>query len=161
MGRDGDGGSSPRMRGAQRECRSAVATLGIIPAYAGSTLSAHRHRYRSWDHPRVCGEHHVPFTPILDGRGSSPRMRGALCLKRSTRSTAGIIPAYAGSTTEYLGVKNTPGDHPRVCGEHEYLKSSIVHRPGSSPRMRGALTLDSPCYQRFGIIPAYAGSTRT
>ena len=50
-------GSSPRMRGALAELQVVQHRVGIIPAYAGSTL-AHRIVYAGIrDHPRVCGEH--------------------------------------------------------------------------------------------------------
>ena len=52
-------GSSPHTRGARAAVTIAVAPVGIIPAYAGSTT-----RRRGWsnaltgrDHPRIRGEH--------------------------------------------------------------------------------------------------------
>ena len=50
-------------------------------------------------------------------------------------------------------------DHPRGCGEHYRFASNEHWFIGSSPRMRGALSL---CIQRalvHRIIPADAGST--
>ena len=72
----------------------------------------------------------------------------------------GIIPAYAGSTGAALGGQNPCGDHPRVCGEHMMPTDRLVTVRGSSPRMRGALTLYGAAVITPGIIPAYAGSTR-
>ena len=73
--------------------------LGIIPAYAGSTLRRQGPHQEQKDHPRVCGEHlsQPVWSPLVPG--SSPRMRGAPGLFRRWRLLAGIIPAYAGSTT--------------------------------------------------------------
>ena len=73
--------------------------FGIIPAYAGSTRGKHRNGNRSWDHPRVCGEHIDGIIPCLIWTGSSPRMRGALCPILATSPEWRIIPAYAGSTS--------------------------------------------------------------
>ena len=51
------GGSSPRMRGALRPSGFRHWFLGIIPAYAGSTIYKEIRAGRLADHPRVCGEH--------------------------------------------------------------------------------------------------------
>ena len=91
-------GSSPRMRGAPCDRDSAYDFVGIIPAYAGSTLRWSLTRRCSWDHPRVCGEHAMLALLLAYLMGSSPRMRGA----RGTRACR----------------KPARGDHPRVCGEH-------------------------------------------
>ena len=50
-------GSSPRMRGARLTAQPSALVLGIIPAYAGSTVVAVEFANLRWDHPRVCGEH--------------------------------------------------------------------------------------------------------
>ena len=50
-------GSSPRMRGARRVQRCSTCTWGIIPAYAGSTVTSEDTATPTKDHPRVCGEH--------------------------------------------------------------------------------------------------------
>ena len=91
---------------------------GIIPAYAGNTISQARRYSKRWDHPRVCGEHrkfiinHDFFkgssprmrgTPMSSAHlamrsGSSPRMRGTHSVARERDAVVGIIPAYAGNT---------------------------------------------------------------
>ena len=91
-------GSSPRMRGTLSSIVAFFTQQGIIPAYAGNTLSNPLASFLHWDHPRVCGEHKEDGTPRWPTLGSSPRMRGTHsngCLKNGTR---GIIPAYAGNT---------------------------------------------------------------
>ena len=50
-------GSSPRMRGARDGPRLRGLPRRIIPAYAGSTITAAHNWAAFWDHPRVCGEH--------------------------------------------------------------------------------------------------------
>ena len=50
-------GSSPRMRGAHGLVGFLLCLLGIIPAYAGSTVRNTVISYLDKDHPRVCGEH--------------------------------------------------------------------------------------------------------
>ena len=55
----------------------------------------------------------------------------------------------------------TCGDHPRVCGEHHAGEACGVACQGSSPRMRGTHTEELRSTAHVGIIPAYAGNTRS
>ena len=71
------GGSSPHVRGAPSERRKASSTRGIIPACAGSTCRANGRTGRSWDHPRMCGEHSGEPWLLSPVGGSSPHVRGA------------------------------------------------------------------------------------
>ena len=152
-------GSSPRMRGAHlRKLRSLV-EVGIIPAYAGSTLAASLANRRRWDHPRVCGEHWADLAGMSADAGSSPRMRGALGRPRGHERGRGIIPAYAGSTWQANTRACMSRDHPRVCGEHDLPRLTCGEIEGSSPRMRGAQWPTTRKVGALGIIPAYAGST--
>ena len=71
-----ESGSSPRMRGTPSGHIQTDTRLGIIPAYAGNTIS-HGVRYAGLrDHPRVCGEHAAVRRCMDRSGGSSPRMRG-------------------------------------------------------------------------------------
>ena len=72
-------GSSPRMRGTPRLAIADRALDGIIPAYAGNTLSSCSRSSSTWDHPRVCGEHVPIGGNTFVHLGSSPRMRGTRC----------------------------------------------------------------------------------
>ena len=92
-------------------------------------------------------------------KGSSPRMRGAPIGVSLRHLGNGIIPAYAGSTRGELAENADCRDHPRVCGEHAARIVDALQRPGSSPRMRGALAPRVPDSVLARIIPAYAGST--
>ena len=152
-------GSSPRMRGALSALGLRGQALGIIPAYAGSTTPRRRRRPWAGDHPRVCGEHSASAVSVSAAQGSSPRMRGAPDQLNATIPMAGIIPAYAGSTTGHSCMFFTCRDHPRVCGEHVRSARESQARRGSSPRMRGALHDLRRHKKQSGIIPAYAGST--
>ena len=110
-------GSSPRMRGTPQSLGHLRCVPGIIPAYAGNTIS-------------VSG-----FAPAV--MGSSPRMRGTLAFSATDANDAGIIPAYAGNTLVRARALRCVGDHPRVCGEHLLLYVGPLSVMGSSPRMRG------------------------
>ena len=156
---DSDGGSSPRMRGAQVPSVGLRVPHGIIPAYAGSTPCPGSSVTCRRDHPRVCGEHKAVSAHAQRCMGSSPRMRGALSSARRGRICPGIIPAYAGSTHLVTFPRYSTQDHPRVCGEHADLAELAVVEAGSSPRMRGAQGAWGTPVCHAGIIPAYAGST--
>ena len=91
--------------------------------------------------------------------GSSPRMRGARRRHRRHQPRAGIIPAYAGSTRPSSTFAAGCRDHPRVCGEHYFVRTATQQPGGSSPRMRGAPAHEGLPAIAQGIIPAYAGST--
>ena len=76
----GGEGSSPHMRGTQRFTKDDIEQFGIIPAHAGNTEFAYRQYYSRRDHPRTCGEHLSRDPRKRVTRGSSPHMRGTLCL---------------------------------------------------------------------------------
>ena len=54
----------------------------------------------TWDHPRIRGEHIVAWMAKHENAGSSPHTRGARLHERRRLRTEGIIPAYAGSTSQ-------------------------------------------------------------
>ena len=72
---------------------------------------------------------------------------------------AGIIPAYAGSTTASDMRDMIDPDHPRIRGEHYSVPRRSTPCFGSSPHTRGALARRPLVLEAGGIIPAYAGST--
>ena len=91
-------GSSPRMRGTQGHETAYDREDGIIPAHAGNTILLEPTWGMVWDHPRACGEHYRRHAMTFWFRGSSPRMRGTLCLVLFLGVSSGIIPAHAGNT---------------------------------------------------------------
>ena len=52
-------------------------------------------------------------------------------------------------------------DHPRIRGEHYLPKEADIFEGGSSPHTRGAPMQEIDIYNGLGIIPAYAGSTKS
>ena len=100
--RCGSTGSSPRMRGALLTSARSSILARIIPAYAGSTEHSLADALQIRDHPRVCGEHLSSLRHRQSLPGSSPRMRGAPAMNCAGCGKDGIIPAYAGSTTETI-----------------------------------------------------------
>ena len=135
------------------------ATVGIIPARAGSTGWSRTCCKLLEDHPRSCGEHKEMGPCSQSKTGSSPLVRGAPCAPPRGLWGLRIIPARAGSTAELRGRWWRRRDHPRSCGEHSPVLESHAADLGSSPLVRGALRLQICGRVGLGIIPARAGST--
>ena len=91
--------------------------------------------------------------------GSSPRVRGTLCIYRDAAGPGRFIPAGAGNTFHGSGDFLFWPVHPRGCGEHEASERRISSATGSSPRVRGTprSTRCRAIWRRF--IPAGAGNT--
>ena len=70
--------------------------------------------------------------------GSSPHVRGAHVTAMVHHTSAGIIPACAGSTDIDAIKRLVAGDHPRMCGEHGRAVALENLFRGSSPHVRGA-----------------------
>ena len=153
-------GSSPRVRGAGHVCDEGRGGQRIIPGRAGSRTPLRPPPAASRDHPRTCGEQ-LCLSRLPDGlAGSSPRVRGAGPPWRQMVSQAGIIPARAGSSATGWTCESAAGDHPRACGEQQFLTSLSEYVSGSSPRVRGAVLEYCDLIDGLGIIPARAGSRR-
>ena len=137
-------------------CSSSV---GIIPAYAGSTIYLEQPHLLNPDHPRIRGEHLDQKPPAPAGGGSSPHTRGAPALFDPGSAWIRIIPAYAGSTITVPFRCCSGADHPRIRGEHDEVPDGDALAVGSSPHTRGARVEDGARLGGGRIIPAYAGST--
>ena len=108
----------------------------------------------------MCGEHSDAALMIAPRSGSSPHVRGAHGEALVRDFEVGIIPACAGSTSMSAAYLSLSRDHPRMCGEHAMLIRSRASKSGSSPHVRGALTVGHATGREHGIIPACAGSTK-
>ena len=157
-------GSSPHVQGTLICGSSPMRSTGIIPACAGNTHAVHVHAVMVGDHPRMCGEHVAPALVAQGGPGSSPHVRGTLCVGGARGVDFGIIPACAGNTGTPPQVPNVDWDHPRMCGEHPVIcdlaHATIRANWGSSPHVRGTPEGSGERYRIPGIIPACAGNTR-
>ena len=153
-------GSSPRMRGKLGLKTVMLLEPGLIPAYAGKTLSPPEIFSRPPAHPRVCGENGCSRLWRRGGLGSSPRMRGKRGGRPCSRRRRRLIPAYAGKTNQRAASARVARAHPRVCGENPCFCRGVSSRWGSSPRMRGKRCRSGRSFGGRGLIPAYAGKTR-
>ena len=131
----------PRIRGEHFQDRSVRGlVLRIIPAYAGSTQqpvqsfyrprgssphtrgahsTAHFDNHRTWDHPRIRGEHLIELGKNSTSSGIIPAYAG------STATSAGVIWLWVGSSPHTRGALTSGSDtahvlqdHPRIRGEH-------------------------------------------
>ena len=93
--------------------------------------------------------------------GSSPRGRGKPASDRGHGTPDGLIPAWAGKTTGRPTGQIRPPAHPRVGGENSRIGMRPAFQRGSSPRGRGKPTCLPPNYSPAGLIPAWAGKTRS
>ena len=84
------------MRGKEPRPRSASASSGITPAYAGKSSAIFVPEKALEDHPRLCGEKNA-FDERMNQRiGSPPPMRGKGGVKVLSATERRITPAYAG-----------------------------------------------------------------
>ncbi|CAB1368093.1 protein of unknown function [Denitratisoma oestradiolicum] len=70
-----------------------------------------------------------------------------------------FIPAHAGNTACRSQERAPVSVHPRACGEHNAGVSGAPILIGSSPRMRGTLSLLNSAHRPSRFIPAHAGNT--
>ena len=152
-------GSSPRVRGKLRFGGTFPPSTRLIPACAGKTDGYFLRKFRSWAHPRVCGENLLLSVLVLWVAGSSPRVRGKRRLPVSSIISRGLIPACAGKTFPRESGDEPVWAHPRVCGENAASAAREKEEKGSSPRVRGKRRLKHPSICRDGLIPACAGKT--
>ena len=86
-------------------------------------------------------------------------MRGKRPVPASEQQDQRIIPASAGQTGHTVHPFGATTDHPRECGANPRFDRRQASKQGSSPRVRGKLTIQKkPAYPRR-IIPASAGQT--
>ena len=152
-------GSSPRVRGKQRNRPHQGRTGGLIPACAGKTHTRAQLGPPPPAHPRVCGENCTQPSPPWPLMGSSPRVRGKQEGAGGEPCRVGLIPACAGKTGSPASLTSGGRAHPRVCGENEGALRSVLARWGSSPRVRGKLTPITIVAIPTRLIPACAGKT--
>ena len=154
-------GSSPLTRGGLVSLLLLRSRVGLIPAYAGRTLLTVVCLPKNRAHPRLRGADVEGLVRLWSCLGSSPLTRGGPHVVWGERVDAGLIPAYAGRTTNQHHCGSLFGAHPRLRGADVWLPAVAVHEGGSSPLTRGGLRMGSSIYRRARLIPAYAGRTLT
>ena len=153
-------GSSPRVRGTLGYATFACCTLRIIPARAGNAGVVDDQPGAHADHPRACGERSGASFRTRGRSGSSPRVRGTLSGWTDSPAATRIIPARAGNAAGVGNSDFSRSDHPRACGERDFLRPGVRPRSGSSPRVRGTPVGPDPNVRVTRIIPARAGNAK-
>ena len=86
-------------------------------------------------------------------------MRGKRVPQKLPAARRRNIPAYAGKTYARVPEPHACAEHPRVCGENFGGVLETLGEKGTSSRMRGKPSSDSPAWSAIRNIPAYAGKT--
>ena len=154
-------GSSPRGRGKPGESYRPRGGRRLIPAWAGKTGGMMLNGCDPPAHPRVGGENTRLITGMGPQLGSSPRGRGKHRPRLRSRSRQRLIPAWAGKTQAGQRPEPRPWAHPRVGGENISTSIEVMSSSGSSPRGRGKRDTIWQGISTVGLIPAWAGKTRT
>ena len=155
-----DTGSSPLVRGKLPDHSTTILTGRIIPACAGQTTHGSIRTPRSTDHPRLCGANWVRRLSAGTVSGSSPLVRGKPSLREISVHSLRIIPACAGQTVVSPWTPAAISDHPRLCGANFRFCIHACFVCGSSPLVRGKLTVEGDPDFAPRIIPACAGQTQ-
>ena len=110
-------GSPPRVRGKDAVNQMVKEGKRITPACAGKRTS----------------------TAMTDGKkqGSPPRVRGKAGTTPVTAKRQRITPACAGKSVLQSNPTGSSRDHPRVCGEKDFVSFQFCPYWGSPPRVRG------------------------
>ncbi len=130
-------GSSPRVRGTRARARSRPPNRRFIPAGAGNAADDLSDRASGAVHPRGCGERSCSVATPTPLGGSSPRVRGTLRLRSTSKPRRRFIPAGAGNAISRCSAMMERAVHPRGCGERSAEFCGSARTVGSSPRVRG------------------------
>ena len=113
------------MRGKDSHIKDCVPVLGITPAYAGKSRSDRCRNRGTEDHPRLCGEKVLHILLRNRQSGSPPPMRGKVLNSEVSLRCYGITPAYAGKSFTWVPLPFFAEDHPRLCGEKLFCKTTF------------------------------------
>ena len=125
------------MRGKQDQIGEDEQLYRITPARAGKTAWHSSRRDASGDHPRACGENHMPSSSTVTSWGSPPRVRGKLSVSSSPATPERITPARAGKTCSKREEQPNALDHPRACGENLCTRANSFCGHGITPARAG------------------------
>ena len=131
----------------------------FIPACAGNNSRQQELGSGSTVHPRVCGEQTENRFNLIQGYGSSPRVRGTVTYRHMERRYERFIPACAGNRLLRNERTIQRSVHPRVCGEQLTYRLTTRKTGGSSPRVRGTVPDVLEFRVRGRFIPACAGNS--
>ena len=135
-------------------------TTRITPAHAGKSAKLDKRNRLSRDHPRPCGEKRQSHDQSLISKGSPPPMRGKEVEIVNGNTIKGITPAHAGKSGFWGRPRLSHRDHPRPCGEKDWISVAQKAGQGSPPPMRGKVRAGRKRHEKCGITPAHAGKSQ-
>ena len=156
---DSRSGSPPQVRGKRFLCFIGVARRRITPAGAGKTYAAAACTISHEDHPRRCGENRQKRQTHHYVEGSPPQVRGKHPTYLELQYQRRITPAGAGKTGLHRARSCARADHPRRCGENNFIDAMTGGTKGSPPQVRGKPDKKQALLDTVGITPAGAGKT--
>ena len=130
-------GSSPHVRGTPTSLARKDEPSGSSPHVRGTLIVSSQHMPDTRIIPACAGNTYNLMFDLQPLMGSSPHVRGTLVLNWNSTILSGIIPACAGNTRSTTAASWRTRDHPRMCGEHLSVESSVFFLLGSSPHVRG------------------------
>ncbi len=152
------GGTSPRVRGTASPLERGHAHRRDIPARAGNGSHRLDPARPSPGHPRACGEREGWKSLVVSDRGTSPRVRGTDLVDMTRPGLIRDIPARAGNGCGQSGHTCQAPGHPRACGERSDFIFHLSAGCGTSPRVRGTVTVGVDVALEERDIPARAGN---
>ena len=132
-------GSPPHTRGRSAEIDGRVERDRFTPAYAGKIRGAEMVNGALMVHPRIRGEDSAAGSTMSVSGGSPPHTRGRSSDQTSPSYHSGFTPAYAGKIRSAGRTKRSFRVHPRIRGEDQMIRISIIPPRGSPPHTRGRL----------------------
>ena len=150
-------GLSPRVRGNRNVIVPPTDPERSIPASAGEPQQRLRAPNCWRVYPRECGGTTSGSSGHLSHQGLSPRVRGNLEKKQSSRKRRRSIPASAGEPIGSHVEATRKWVYPRECGGTIWLAAAHASDVGLSPRVRGNHLRYAVQVPRKGSIPASAG----
>ena len=109
----------------------------------------------------MCGEKSVLLFVVSSVMGSPPRVRGEGAHAGGAQAQRRITPACAGRSSRGAPTACIARDHPRVCGEKDFVIYETPPVLGSPPRVRGEVTPSRVRNRCIRITPACAGRRST
>ncbi len=151
-------GSSPQVRGTEKQHRMEMAPPRFIPAGAGNRTPRSARHPRPSVHPRRRGEQPDRKCYGVRSCGSSPQARGTGKSARNDTGAARFIPAGAGNRVWRDTHFRPHTVHPRRRGEQNLWSGGGRVMAGSSPQARGTDHHVGMRKKRRRFIPAGAGN---
>ena len=152
-------GSSPCLRGTQKEWIEWAQLRRFIPVLTGNTSILATNFNRTAVHPRAYGEHQGQARPKTSRYGSSPCLRGTHISSNWRAGTVRFIPVLTGNTNPDQTPAGPSSVHPRAYGEHAFVSWPDNGATGSSPCLRGTPRSSLSLQVSIRFIPVLTGNT--